>query len=268
MCKPLKEFCRDNGIKLTSCAQHTHQQNAVSETSVKNMKRLVRRNEVMASTGSKLRALCWTYAGHQLNRTPASTDPTGHSRSPATRWPGAPFLHARQELHPWGCLVHGFLGKRSTDPNSAPRSYPGIFVGHDDVTSGYLVYHEDKDEVCTYGYVNVFPNIFPCKERMLAGEDPATLLSGDWRRYSNYRPSDVADGPLSEFLTGKQIEAVLPRDMYPGFDGCWKAVSQRPIIKSSTKEVSMRLIFSGYTCNKSKLVAKTESASIPPTLCG
>ena len=64
MCSPLVEFCRDKGIKLTSCAPHTHQQNPVAESTVKITKRVVRRNEVTARTGARLRALCWKYAGH------------------------------------------------------------------------------------------------------------------------------------------------------------------------------------------------------------
>jgi hypothetical protein len=95
MCSPLREYCIKHGIKLTSCAPHTHQGNAVSETTVKMVKRVVRRNEHKANTGSKLRAYCWVYAGVQLNHTPSSTDPAaGRSRSPCTRWPDAPYHHA------------------------------------------------------------------------------------------------------------------------------------------------------------------------------
>jgi hypothetical protein len=128
MCEPLCTWCKENGIKLTSCTPHTHQQNAIAETSVKMIKSVVRKNEVSAHTGAKLRALCYKYSAHQLNRTPSSTDITGHMRSPGARWPNAPFYHPSQQLHPWGCLVHGFVGKRSQDPNSAPRAHPGIFV--------------------------------------------------------------------------------------------------------------------------------------------
>ena len=73
MCEPLAQFCKEKGIKLTSCAPHTHQQNAVAETSVKMIKRVVRRNEVAARTGAKLRALCYVYSATQLNRIPSST---------------------------------------------------------------------------------------------------------------------------------------------------------------------------------------------------
>jgi hypothetical protein len=41
MCEPLREFCLEKGIKLTSCAPHTHQQNPIAETSVKMIKRVV-----------------------------------------------------------------------------------------------------------------------------------------------------------------------------------------------------------------------------------
>ena len=83
MCAPLLEFCLEKGIKLTACAPHTHEQNAIAETTVKMIKRVVRRNEVTARTGARLRALAWIYSAQQLNRTPMSTDPTGHMRSQA-----------------------------------------------------------------------------------------------------------------------------------------------------------------------------------------
>ena len=87
MCTPLVEFCLEKGINLTACAPHTHEQNAIAETTVKMIKRVVRRNECMARTGAKLRALCWKYTAHQLNRTQTSTDPSGHMRSQALQWP-------------------------------------------------------------------------------------------------------------------------------------------------------------------------------------
>ena len=67
MCSPLREFCVDKGIKLTSCAPHTHQQNSIAETTVKSLKRTVRINENMGGMGKELRAMCWTYAGQQLS---------------------------------------------------------------------------------------------------------------------------------------------------------------------------------------------------------
>ena len=118
---PLSTWCLENGIKLTSCAPHTHQQNAIAETTVKMIKRVVRRNEFTAWTGTYLRALCYTYTGHQLNRTPSSTDPSGHRQSPGNHWPSAPFYHPTQELHPWGCLVHGFAGQRNKTSNRSPN---------------------------------------------------------------------------------------------------------------------------------------------------
>jgi hypothetical protein len=155
--------------------------------------------------------------------------------------------------------VHGFVGKRSENPNSAPRASPGIFVGHADDTPGYLVYHEDTDTVVTYGYVTAFPRVFPCKERMMSGEDPATLVSGDWRRWADFRIADVADGPLSEFVTGKQLEVRFPQSMYPTFSGQWRATCQRPIsLKNGPKAVCMRMIFSGYTGDILKLSKKDQ----------
>ena len=90
---------------------------------------------------------------------------------------------------------------------------------------------------------------------MMAGEDPATLLACDWRRWSQYRPSEVADGPLSEFVTGKQIEVELPQSMYPTFPASWKATCQRPILLKNGP-VCMRMIFSGYSGDRTKLSNK------------
>jgi hypothetical protein len=120
---PLRQYCKDHHIKLTACAPHTHQQNPIAETTVKMIKRTVRRNEVTAGTGSKLWARCYTYSGQQLCRH-HTMDANGHWETPVSRWPNTPYYHAQQTLHPWGCLVHGFVGKRSTAQNSAPRAYP------------------------------------------------------------------------------------------------------------------------------------------------
>jgi hypothetical protein len=253
MKSPLREFCTDKGIKLTSCAPHTHQGNAVAESTVKIIKRVVRRNEHKANTGSKLRAYCWVYSGVQLNRTPSNTDPTGASRSPSMRWPEAPYNHAAQILHPWGCLAYGFVGKDSENPNSASRSRPGIFIGHSTDTSGYLLYHEDTNDVKVYGYLEVFPNVFPCMEMKLAGENPATITGGEWRKYSHFRPKEVADGPFSEFVCGKQLQVKLPQSMYPSFKNSWMATCQRPITLTKSKTVCMRMVFTGYDGDVTKL---------------
>jgi hypothetical protein len=170
------------------------------------------------------------------------------------RWPTAPFHHAAQIVHQWACLAYGFVGKQTTDPNSAPQSRPGIFIGHSPDTSGYLLYHEDTDDVITYGYVEAFPHIFPCVEMKLAGENPATIASGDWRRYYHYSPHEVADGPFAEFACGKQLEVRLPKSMFPGYKGQWKATCQRPIyLQNDDKDVCMRIVFTGYTGQMSVL---------------
>ena len=111
-------------------------------------------------------------------------------------------------------------------------------MGHATDTSGYLVYHKDENLVMSWGYVNVFPRKFPCVEQRLAGENPATLVTGDWRRWAHFSLQEVADRPLSEFLTGKQIKVVLPHSMYPEFQGRWEATCQRPITLK-TSEVCM-----------------------------
>ena len=59
-------------------------------------------------------------------------------------------------------------------------------------------------------------------------------------------------------MTGKQIEVALPKSMYPGFAGTWKATCQRPIYLQSEdengdKNVCMRITFTNYTGDKSKL---------------
>ena len=89
----------------------------------------------------------------------------------------------------------------------------------------------------------------------MAGEHSATLVTGDWRRWSENRLGEVADGPLSEFMTGKQVEVILPRHMYPNYQGSWKVTCQRPITQRN-KEVSMRMIFTGYSGDKHLLSDK------------
>ena len=262
MCPAMKIFCEEKGIALTTCAPNTHQQNAIAETTVKSVKRVVRRNEVQARTGAKHRGRCYKYTGHQLNCCPSSTDPSGQMRSPVARWTSAPFYHASQELHPWGCLVHGFVGKRSENPNSAARANPGIYMGHSDDSAGHLVYHEDTDTVMTYGYVNAFSNVFPYAQRMIAGEDPSTIIVGDWRRWSGFRTAEVKDGPLSEWVTGKQIKVLFDRATYSGYTGQWAATCQRPITLASGI-VCMRLVFSRYQGDKSKLSAKDKECLTP-----
>jgi hypothetical protein len=96
----------------------------------------------------------------------------------------------------------------------------------------------------------------------MAGEDPATIVSGDWRRWSDFRSAEVADGPFSEFVTGKQLEVLLPQEMYPTFPGQWKATCQRPITLRS-KAVCMRMVFSGYTGDRSKLSEKDKECLAP-----
>ena len=62
-----------------------------------------------------------------FNRTPSSTDLSGHQRSTCHHWSRIPFYHSTQELHPWGCLVHGFAGKRSKFLNRLTKSRTGTF---------------------------------------------------------------------------------------------------------------------------------------------
>jgi Reverse transcriptase (RNA-dependent DNA polymerase) len=240
-----QSFCRDNLISLSACAPHTHQGNPIAESSVRCVKRVARTNAVHACTGVHLHDLSLQYAARQLNRSPTSSDPTGTNRSPETMWPLAPGNHPSQELHPWACLVIGFVGKRSTDPNNAPRGALGIFVGHAPHTSGYLVYDLDTSAVTTYGYVDAFPTRFPLRERDLAGEHPATLLCGQWRQWSAFRLNEVADGPLSEFLCGKQIQVNLPTSFYPSYKHSWRVLCQRPVHHASGI-YSIRLVFTKY----------------------
>jgi hypothetical protein len=161
-------------------------------------------------------------------------------------WSTAPWFHSTQELHLWGCLAYGFVGKHPSAPNTAPHSRPGIFLGHSETTSGYLIYHMDTDTILTYGYVEAFPHRFPCRERQLAGEHSSTITDGAWRQWAEFRLTEVPDGSLSEFAVGKQLQVHLPRTMYPTQKGTWRVLCQRPIITKGAV-VCMRLIFTHYS---------------------
>ena len=128
VCRPLREFCHKEGIELTKDIPLVYHRNPKMDT-VKTLKRVLKINEEKAQTCAELKALCYAYTGQELNCT-LRVNENNEMRTPNSEWPEAPHLHEQQELPPWACLVHGFVGKRSEDPNSAPRGSPGIYVGH------------------------------------------------------------------------------------------------------------------------------------------
>ena len=239
------DFCRDKGIKLTACAPHVHQGNAGAENAVRKLKYAARASALDAATSHHLHSYCLQHACTASNRTSSTTDITGQRRSPCTMWPQAPFNHNFQKIHPFGCQAVGFLGKRSADPNNAPRGRPGIYLGHALLTNGHRVYHFDSDSVLTYGYVEVFPNKFPCKERQMAGEARVTLTDGSWRACYDKRLGEVSDFELAEFATGKQLQVVIPQSVYKTYPGTWSATVHRSVTHTN-KVVSVRLLFSAY----------------------
>ena len=260
----LKGYCDEHKVKLTSCAPHVHQQNPIAESSVKLVKYTARVNELAAKTGRKQRANALKCACVQLNKTPTISDPTGRNRSPMEIWPEAPFSHTTQVLHTWGQLVYGHVGRKSTDPNSAARSKPGIFVGFSEDTSGYLVYHHDCNRVLTYAYLQAIPNTFPCRQRMMLGEDPDTPTDGEWRQWFNHHPMEVPDVGLIEYVIGKQIQVVLPQTMYPAYKGRWMAVCTSSARRGPDKTDCIRLAMTQYIGPISDLTPEDHRFMISP----
>ena len=264
----LKDHCTEHNIKLTSCAAHTHQQNPFAESTVKLVKDTSRVNELHAKTGRKLRAKSLKYACVQLNKTPTRTDPSGKNRSPMEIWPDAPFSHNTQILHRWGQLVYGHVGKKTYDPNTAPRSRPGIFVGFSENTSGCLIYHFDTDRIMTYPYVDAIPNVFPCRQQQMLGEHPDTPTDGVWREWYNHHPEEVPDAQFAEYVIGKQLQVVLPQEMYPTYPGRWQAVAVSSSRRGDSKTLCIRLVMYRYNGSVKDLTPGDRSFLKPVTPSG
>ena len=232
LCEPLASWCRERNIHLSACAPHTHIQNPKAELSVGLVKDLSHKNKHMACSSDYLLAYNHVYTCQALNRQPTDSDPLGKMRSPLQIWPTAPFQHPAQAMAPWGCRTFGFVGKTTSAPNTGIRARPGINLGHAKDTSGIDVYHPDTDTIFTYGYAQYHAHVFPLKDMLLAGELAAQDGSIDpdgWRHPAILPVKDVADGPCAGFLSGKQIQFILPVEAEPDYPAPWQVRAHQPV---------------------------------------
>lgn len=235
LCELLTTWCRQQNISLSACAPHTHVQNPKAERSVGRVKETARKDKHLAGTSDYLVLYNYVHACQTLNRQPIDSDPMDLHRSPLQIWPTAPFQHPSQPLAPWGCRSFGLVGKTTKAPNTGLRSSPGINVGIASTTSGVNIYHPDSDTVMTYGYAKYHVRVFPVKDMQLAGELAAQDGSIDpdsWRQHAIFPVSEVLDEPSSNFLSGKQVQFVVPSSAEPSYPGAWQVRSHRPVRSS------------------------------------
>ena len=236
-----------NGMDLESCPRLAHQQNGPAENGVQIVKRTARINNAQAGTPSaRLQPYAHACAAQQYNSTPTATN-----GAPLSRWPSASWQKPDLPLHPWGCCVFGLLGKDTSNPNNAMRSRAGIYLGLDTSVHGHLVYHEDRDVVSTYAYVDAEPHIFPIKQMLWAGEPSPVDGATDpesWRRHAPRPLADVEDGPAAEFLSGKQILFDLPRTVYGAkYPHQWRMRCHAPVYSRTVdRVVGVKCMFHSY----------------------
>lgn len=241
------DYCIHNNIRLTGCAPNTHQQAPQAEGTVKQTKRIHRKNQYHACTPLSLQAKGHQYAARQLNDTPWTGDPTGQNRTPHQIWPEAPFQHPNQHLWPWGCLAIGHIGKVTSDPNTANRGRPGIFCGFPDHTPGYTLYHIDTSTLVTYGYIHPIPNRFPLREIHLMGETANTIIDGTWRGAAIYAIDEAPDEQLAHYVVGKQLQLTIPTHINPTYKHQWTAVATKVVkCRDTSQTTAVRLIYNGY----------------------
>ena len=254
---PLRQYCLENGIKLTSCAPNTHSGNGIAERAVGLIKTASRVCTKHACISTMLLDHAHICAAQQLSIAPSASPIFGRIQSPASAWlfatgSPAPFLHNTLEQAPFGCLVYGHVGKVSSAPNTDDRTRPGVFLNHDPLSTSYRVFHSDRKKVMSYAHVTFVPTRFPYCEQYFAGERPGTQDTADlleWRQHSIYPLPKVDDEALANFVVGKQVHVSLT-DLYPEYPHPWRAICQgiyRPQHKSLTEVTAMRLVFSGYS---------------------
>jgi len=259
----VQDWCRTRQIKISSSAPYAHQGNGISEKTVDLCKSLARINALQAGTSLALYDDLLDCCCQQLSQTPTTasvvTVPSSPGSppsplSPASIWTALsphppPFTHPTLEHAPWGCIAWGIVGKTTHLPNTAPRSLPGVYLGHDKLSCGYRIYHADRDKIYVYGsgHIKFDPSRFPFKEQQLMGERPGTLVDTNWRQHATVHHTKVPDGDLAHFLCGKQIQVDLPRSAYPTYPHPWRALCHSVVVsKNAAQTVGVRLVFSHY----------------------
>ena len=258
----LTRYCLSKGIKLTPCAPNTHSGNGVAERAVGLIKTASRICSKNACISTMLLDHAHVCAAQQLSATPSALPIFGKIQSPMSAWlfatgSPAPFLHSTLDMAPFGCLAHGHVGKVSSNPNTADRSRPGIFLNWDPIATGYRIFHSDRKSVMTYAHVSFTPTRFPYCEQYFAGERPGTqdIADLEWRKHSIYPIHRVDDESAANFLVGKQVQLSL-HGLYPEYPHPWTAICHsiyRPQTTSLAEVIAMRLVFSGYSGSLSSL---------------
>ena len=257
--KSISKFCADNKIKLSSCAPNSHHSNGIAERAVALIKEAGRAGLIQAGLNNALLDVAYECAAQQLSYAPSKNPIMGKIQSPSEAWPTAPFLHPSLKRGVFGSLAFGHTGKQSDAPNTGKRALPGIYVGHNPLSTGIRIFHSDSKSIQTYAHVQLFPLRFPYREQMFSGERPGTLADRDWRQSAIHPARILPDADVANFAVGKQLQVPLPQSMFPTYPGKWHAMCQgvyNPQTPASLSGVTaMRLIFTAYDGSTSDLSA-------------
>jgi len=221
--QPVTAFCVANNIKLITAAPRAHHANGEAERSVDLIKTQVRVLLLQSGLSRAFIDHAQVYAACALNKTPTTSPILVKLQPPIDAFgESPPFNHHYLPLHPFGCLVYGFVGKQTLD-SYASRSIPGVYLGHDPLSTGHRVYHADRDSVLTYSQVHVEPNCFPFREQQSAGERPGSELLHDlaWRSVASTHITKVSDFDIANFLMGKQIVLQFNQSLWPMYPSPW-----------------------------------------------
>jgi len=255
--KSISKFCADNKIKLSSCAPNSHHSNGIAERAVALIKEAGRAGLIQAGLNNSLIDVAYECAAQQLSYAPSKNPIMGKIQSPSEAWPTAPFLHPSLKRGVFGSLAFGHTGKQSDAPNTGKRALPGIYVGHNPLSTGIRIFHSDSKSIQTYAHVQLFPLRFPYREQMFSGERPGTLADRDWRQSAIHPARILPDADVANFAVGKQLQVPLPQSMFPTYPGKWHAMCQgvyNPQVPASLSGVTaVRMIFTAYDGSTSDL---------------
>jgi hypothetical protein len=84
----------------------------------------------------------------------------------------------------------------------------------------------------TYGYAQYHVHMFPVKDQQLAGELAAQDGSIDpdsWRQPAIFPVLEILNEPCSNFLSGKQVQFILPTSAEPSYPAAWQVRTHRPV---------------------------------------
>ena len=156
-----KKWCSENLIQTVHSVPHVPDDNKLIETYVKLVKKLAR----VAAFESGVPADFWFWfcqiACHVINVSPQDTTNTTPYESAFGRPPSVHVLRVP------GCLV--FFKNYTSNKQSflCPKAKAGVFVGYDQLSRSYKVYHLDTKRTVLTDECRFFEDMLPFKDTKL-----------------------------------------------------------------------------------------------------